>query len=300
MKILVTGKTGQLGFELQRALAPLGEIIAVDRTHCDLAKPEVLRNLIQQLQPDIIVNPAAYTAVDKAETEIDLCHAINGVAPGILGEEAAKIGALVIHYSTDYVFDGIKESPYTESDAPNPQGQYGKSKLAGEQALMASGAKYLIFRTSWVVGAFGGNFAKTMLRLAGERDSLRVVADQYGAPTGAALIADVTAHIIVQYRSAQDQRDKSVAFPFGIYHLTAKGSTSWHGYAQFVVNTAVNLGKHLRATAENIEAIPTSAYPLPAPRPANSHLDSSLLEQKFNLMLPHWQSGVKRVLQLIC
>lgn len=294
MKILVTGKSGQVGFELQRALAPLGEVIAVDRSQCDLAKPEVLRNLIQQIQPDIIVNPAAYTAVDKAETEIEVAHAVNGIAPGILGEEAAKIGALVVHYSTDYIFDGVKESPYIETDAPNPQGQYGKSKLAGERALSASGANYLIFRTSWVVGAFGGNFAKTMLRLATERDHLRVVADQFGAPTSASLIADVTAHIIAQYQKSP------TAFPFGIYHLTAKGSTSWHGYAQYVVNTAISLGKQLRATAENIEAIPTSAYPLPAPRPTNSRLDSNLLERTFNLVMPHWQSGVKRVLQLIC
>ncbi len=295
MKILLTGINGQLGFELQRALAPLGEVIGLDRTGCDLANLAQVRQLLRDLQPTIIVNPAAYTAVDRAESEVELAHQINALAPGVLGEEAAKIGALVVHYSTDYVFDGTKVAAYGEVDTPNPQSQYGKSKLAGEQALVASGAKHLIFRTSWVVGAFGNNFAKTMLRLAAERDSLRVVADQYGAPTSAALIADVTAQILAQY-----QRANSADFPYGLYHLTAQGRTNWHTYAQFILSQAAQLGHRLRVPAAAVEAIPASAYPLPAPRPSNSELDSSHLRTTFGLNLPDWRLGVEHTLRLLC
>jgi len=293
-KILLTGKNGQVGFELQRALAPLGEVLAVDHAECDLSRPEAIRQLVQQLRPGIIVNPAAYTAVDKAETDQDLAYAVNATAPGVFGEEARKLGALVIHYSTDYVFDGTKAGAYLESDVPNPQSIYGKSKLAGEQALLASGACALVFRTSWVFGAHGNNFAKTMLRLAGERDSLNVVADQHGAPTSAALLADVTAQIIGQYRRAD-----AAAFPYGLYHLVAGGLTTWHDYARTVVGAARSAGKNLKLAPEHIKAITTADYPLPAPRPANSHLATDKLQNTFGLKLPVWQHGLDHVLQQI-
>lgn len=294
MKILLTGKNGQVGFELQRALAPLGEIAAVDHQECDLSNPDALRLLIADLKPQVIINPAAYTAVDKAESEPALAHAVNAVAPGILGEEAARCGALVIHYSTDYVFDGSKEGAYREDDTPNPQSVYGQSKLAGEQALQASGADHLIFRTSWVFGAHGGNFAKTMLRLAAERDRLNIVADQFGAPTSAALLADVTAQILGQY-----QRQGRADFPFGLYHLVASGCTTWHEYAQTVIRAAQAAGRPLKLSADDVQPIATRDYPLPAPRPANSRLDTGKLRQTFGLELPAWQDGLAHVLQQI-
>lgn len=294
MKILLTGKHGQVGFELQRALAPLGEIVAVDHHECDLADPAAIRHLIAGFAPQIIVNPAAYTAVDKAESEPELAQAINAVAPGILAQEAKKLGALVVHYSTDYVFDGTKQGSYTEDDTPNPQSVYGKTKLAGEQALQQSDADHLIFRTSWVFGAHGGNFAKTMLRLAAERDALKIVADQYGAPTSAALLADVTAQAIERY-----QREGRASFPFGLYHLVASGLTTWHAYAQTVVRAAEAAGKPLKVKADDIAPIATTDYPLPAPRPANSHLDTSRLQAAFGLRLPDWQVGLEHVLQQI-
>ncbi len=294
MKILLTGKHGQVGFELQRALAPLGEMVAVDHHECDLADPAAIRRLVAEVAPQIIVNPAAYTAVDKAESEPELAQAINATAPGILGEEAKKLGALVVHYSTDYVFDGTKQGAYTEDDAPNPQSVYGKTKLAGEQALQQSGADYLIFRTSWVFGAHGGNFAKTMLRLAAERDALKIVADQHGAPTSAALLADVTAQGIGRY-----QREGRASFPFGLYHLVAGGLTTWHAYAQTIVRAAEAAGKPLKVKAADIAPIATTDYPLPAPRPANSHLDTRRLQAAFGLRLPDWQRGLEHVLQQI-
>jgi len=294
MKILLTGKNGQVGFELQRALAPLGEVIAVDHLECDLADPAAIRRLIADVAPQVIVNPAAYTAVDKAESESELAHAINATAPGIFGQEAARLGALVVHYSTDYVFDGTKQGAYTEDDMPNPQSVYGKTKLLGEQALLASGADSLIFRTSWVFGAHGGNFAKTMLRLAAERDALKIVADQFGAPTSASLLADVTAQAIGRY-----QREGRASFPFGLYHLVAGGLTTWHAYAQAVVRAAELAGKPLKVNAEDIAPIATTDYPLPAPRPANSHLDTRRLQAAFGLRLPDWQSGLDHVLQQI-
>jgi len=294
MKILLTGKNGQLGFELQRALAPLGEVVAVDQHECDLSSPEAIRQLVAEVAPQVIINPAAYTAVDKAEAEPALAQAVNGLAPGVFGEEAARLGALVIHYSTDYVFDGNGTGAYVESDTPNPQSVYGKTKLAGEQALQASGADHLIFRTSWVFGAHGANFAKTMLRLAGERESLKIVADQFGAPTSAALLADVTAQVLGQYK-----REGRAGFPFGLYHLVAGGCTSWHEYAQTVVRAALAAGKPLKLTADEVLPITTAEYPLPAPRPANSRLDTSRLRQSFGLELPAWQSGLDHVLQQI-
>jgi len=294
MKILLTGKNGQVGFELQRALAPLGEIVAVDQTDCDLADADAIRRLVSAIRPDIIVNPAAYTAVDKAETDVVRAQAINGVAPGIFGEEAAKLGALVVHYSTDYVFKGDKSGYYTEADAPDPQSVYGKTKLDGERALVASGAKHLIFRTSWVFGAHGVNFAKTMLRLAAERSSLKVVADQFGAPTSAALIADVTAQILGQYN--RQCRLASADFPHGLFHLVAAGRTNWHEYAQAVVQAAQAAGKPLRMRSGDIQAITTAEYPLPAPRPANSCLDATRLRETFGLCLPDWRQGLGHVM----
>ena len=293
-RILLTGKDGQVGFELQRSLSVLGEIVAVDQAECDLANPDAIRQLVRDVAPAIIVNPAAYTAVDKAESEPELAQAINGVAPGILGEEAKRLGALVVHYSTDYVFDGTKAGAYTEDDVPNPQSIYGKTKLDGEKAMQASGADCLIFRTSWVFGAHGGNFAKTILRLAAEREVLKIVADQYGAPTSAALLADVTAHAVLRYQSAG--REGRAAFPFGLYHLVADGVTTWHAYAQAVVRAALAAGRPLKIQPEAIAPIPTSAYPLPAPRPANSRLDTSRLQTQFGLRLPPWEDGLKHVL----
>ena len=294
MRILLTGKDGQVGFELQRALAPLGEIVAVGRHRCDLADAAAIRRLVAEVAPQVIVNAAAYTAVDKAEAEPEQAWAINGTAPGVLGQEAARLGALVIHYSTDYVFDGRKTGAYVESDAANPQSIYGKSKLAGEQALQQSGADHLILRASWVFGAHGGNFAKTMLRLAAERESLNIVADQFGAPTSAALLADVTAQVLGQFK-----RQGRAGFPCGLYHLAAGGNTSWHAYAQTVVRAALAAGKPLRLTADDVLPITTAEYPLPAPRPANSRLDTSRLRQTFGLVLPDWQGGLDHVLQQI-
>jgi dTDP-4-dehydrorhamnose reductase len=294
MRILLTGKNGQVGFELQRALAPLGEVVAVDQHDCDLSNPDAIRQLVAKVAPQVIINPAAYTAVDKAEAEPVLALAVNGIAPGVIGEEAARLGALVIHYSTDYVFDGCMPGAYLETDGPNPQSVYGQTKLVGEQALQASGADYLIFRTSWVFGAHGANFAKTMLRLAAEREGLKIVADQFGAPTSAALLADVTAQVLGRYK-----REGRAGFPFGLYHLVAGGCTTWHEYAQTVVRAALAAGKPLKLTADEILPITTADYPLPAPRPSNSRLDTSRLRQTFGLELPDWQSGLDHVLQQI-
>jgi dTDP-4-dehydrorhamnose reductase len=295
MKILLTGKNGQVGFELQRTLAPLGEIRAVDVADCNLADENAIRQLVQTFRPDLIINPAAYTAVDKAESDPALAAAINTRAPAIFGEEAEKLGAWVIHYSTDYVFDGAKQGHYTETDPTNPQSIYGKTKRDGELALQQSGAKHLILRTSWVVGAHGANFTKTMLRLAAERDTLNVVADQYGAPTSAALLADITAHLVRQY-----QREGKQSFPFGTYHLVASGETNWCDYARFVIREAHKAGKALKARPESIHPITTADYPLPAPRPANSRLDTSHFRTTFGLKLPDWEEGVDHILQQIC
>lgn len=294
VKILLTGKNGQVGFELQRALAPLGILYAVDVAECNLADEGAVRALVQRIRPDVIVNPAAYTAVDKAESEIELARAINACAPAVLGEEGAKLSALVVHYSTDYVFDGLKLGAYAEDDLTNPQSVYGRTKSDGELALQNTGAKHLIFRTSWVVGSHGGNFAKTILRLAAERDSLSVVADQYGAPTSAALLADITAHLIRQYL-----REGGANFPYGIYHLVSSGETNWCDYARFVVAEAIKVGKPMKACPEAIKAITTAEYPTPAARPANSRLDTSKFQQTFGLTLPPWQDGLKHILEQI-
>ena len=293
-RFLVTGANGQLGFELQRALAPLGEVVACGRDACNLSNPDSIRAALRAAKPDVIFSAGAYTAVDKAESEPDLARAINGDAPRILGEEAAKLGALVIHYSTDYVFDGTKPSAYRETDATNPLGVYGKTKLEGEKALAASGADHLIFRTSWVFGAHGKNFIKTILRLASSRDELRIVADQFGAPTGAALLADASAHIATRYL-----RDGRENFPFGLYHLAASGETSWHGFAQHIVAKAAAVNSPLQATIDRILPIPAAEYPTPAARPANSRLDTSKFRTVFGLHLPDWKHGVDQVLDVL-
>ncbi|UXY15544.1 dTDP-4-dehydrorhamnose reductase [Chitiniphilus purpureus] len=291
--ILVTGARGQVGFELQRSLAMLGKVMAVGREDCDLADADVIDALLERVRPDIIVNPAAYTAVDKAQSEPALAQAINATAPALLGAWAARHGALLVHYSTDYVFDGAKDGCYTEDDTPNPQSVYGQTKLAGEEAIRGSGCRHLILRTSWVFGAHGGNFLKTVLRLARERDHLSIVADQHGAPTPASLIADVTAQILRQYALIPQ------GFPFGTYHLVAEGDTTWHGYAQAVLEAAIDRGWQFKLPGHAITPIPTSAYPLPAPRPANSRLSTHKLQAAFNLTLPHWRDGVAQVLTLL-
>jgi dTDP-4-dehydrorhamnose reductase len=290
MKILLFGKNGQVGWELQRSLAPLGELLALghdSEKYCgDFADLDGIARTVREVAPDVIVNAAAHTAVDKAESESGLVRGINALAPGVLAREAAALGAWLIHYSTDYVFDGSGEQPWLETDATTPLNVYGATKLEGEQAIMQSGCKHLIFRTSWVYGARGGNFAKTMLRLAQERDSLKVIDDQIGAPTGADLLADVTAHAI---RTARFQPELS-----GLYHLTASGETSWHGYADFAIGFARQAGIPLKVGA--IQPVPTSAFPTPAERPHNSRLDTTKLRKTFDLRLPPWQAGVTRML----
>lgn len=292
MKILLLGKNGQLGWELQRALAPLGELIALDRSaagkYCgDLDNLEALRDMLKLLRPDVIVNAAAYTAVDKAESERDLAQRINTNAVNILADSAAVSRAWLVHYSTDYVFDGSGERPWNETDSPGPLNVYGKTKLAGEQAIQTSGCRHLIFRTSWVYAARGANFAKTMLHLATERHHLEVISDQVGAPTGADLVSDVTAHAL---RFAQEHPGVS-----GLYHLAAAGETSWHGYAGFVIEQARKANKPL--VVQDISAIPTTDYPTPAQRPLNSRLDCRKLRDTFGLHLPEWQTGVARMMK---
>ncbi len=294
MSILLLGRNGQLGFELRRALAPVGPVVAVGRQECNLADAEALQALVRQVRPCVIVNAGAYTAVDRAESEPDLAHQVNAVAPQILAEEAARLEALLVHYSTDYVFDGTKAGAYLETDTPNPVNVYGASKLAGEEAIQASGARHLIFRTSWVVGAHGGNFLKTMLRLAADRPALRVVADQTGAPTSAALIADVTAHAICALAG-----NAGAGLQKGVYHLAASGETTWHGYARHVIARAREAGRPLVATPEAVEPIETSAYPTPARRPANSRLDTRKLREAFGVTLPDWREGVDYILDQI-
>jgi dTDP-4-dehydrorhamnose reductase len=295
MKILLLGKDGQVGWELQRALAPLGELLAYGRDGADLADAAALRALVAGTAPDVIVNAAAYTAVDKAETDQDAAQAVNAAGVGALAEEAARLGAWLVHYSTDYVFDGAKPAAYLEDDAVAPQSVYGASKEAGEQAIRASGCRHLILRTSWVFAARGGNFAKTMLRLAQEKEQLKVVGDQYGAPTSAELIADVTA--LCLYRLAHDAALARTAS--GTYHLVAGGETTWHGYARFVVGQAQRLGVQVKVAAEAIQAIATSEYPVPAKRPANSRLDTQKLRRTFGLALPDWQVHVARLVSEI-
>ncbi len=294
MKILLLGKNGQVGWELQRSLSVLGELTALDRhsVPCgDLSQAERLLETVRALRPDVIVNAAAHTAVDKAESEVDLARTLNATAPAALAQAAAQTGAWLVHYSTDYVFDGSGRQPWREDAATGPLSVYGQTKLEGEQAIAASGCKHLIFRTSWIYAARGGNFAKTMLRLAQERERLTVIDDQRGAPTGADLIADVTAHAI---RTALQRPELS-----GLYHLVAGGETTWHGYASHVIARAREMRPELAWKVGEIAPVPTSAFPTPARRPLNSRLDTNKFQQAFGLVLPDWMIGVARMLKEI-
>ena len=295
MNILLFGKNGQVGWELQRSLGVLGQVTALARDSTDwcgdFSNPAGIANTVRELRPDVIVNAAAYTAVDKAESEPELARQINAATLGLLAEEAARLGALLVHYSTDYVFDGSGERPWAEGDLPAPLSVYGRTKLEGEQLIQQSAAKHLIFRTSWVYSARGGNFAKTMLRLAQERDRLTVIDDQWGAPTGADLLADITAHAISHLQ----------AYPqaTGLYHLAATGQTTWHAYAKYVISLAQKIQPTIPIKAAEVAPVPTSAFPTAAARPHNSRLDTEKLKATFGLTLPHWQDGVARMLNEI-
>lgn len=293
MKILLLGKNGQVGWELQRSLAPLGEVVALDFDSpgphsADFSKPESLAATVQAVAPDVIVNAAAHTAVDKAESEPDLARAINATSPAVLAREAVARGAWLVHYSTDYVFDGSGSTPRSEDAPTGPLNVYGRTKLEGEEAIRASGCRHLLLRTSWVYGARGGNFARTMLKLAQEREALKVIDDQIGAPTGADLLADLTAHMI---RAACTDASLS-----GTYHAVAGGETSWHGYASHVIAYARSAGLPLKVRESAIEAVPTTAFPTPARRPLNSRLSTDKLRERFGLALPDWRPGVERML----
>jgi dTDP-4-dehydrorhamnose reductase len=293
MKLLLLGKNGQVGWELQRSLATLGELVALDFDspgpwRADFSNPESLAALVQAVRPDVIVNAAAHTAVDKAESEPDFARALNATAPGVLAREAAALGAWLVHYSTDYVFDGSGNTPRREDAPTRPLSVYGRTKREAEELIAASGCRHLILRTSWVYAARGGNFAKTMLKLAAERDALNVIDDQIGAPTGAELLADVTAAALRQ----------AIANPAlsGLYHCAAAGETSWHGYARFVIEWARAAGHTVKVAPDALRPIPTSAYPTPAQRPLNSRLSTEKLQAAFGLHLPAWQVGVERML----
>ena len=293
MKILLLGKNGQVGWELQRSLAPLGELTALDFDSpppltADFSRPESLAATVRAIRPDVIVNAAAHTAVDRCESEPDLAHALNAAAPRVLADEAAALDAWLVHYSTDYVFDGSGTEARREDAPTGPLNVYGRTKLEGEEAIRASGCRHLILRTSWVYAARGGNFAKTMLKLAAERDRLAVIDDQVGAPTGADLLADVSAHAL---RAARARPALG-----GTYHVVAAGETSWHGYARHVIEFAQRMGRPIRVAADAVEAVPSSAYPTPAARPMNSRLDTARLRATFDLELPPWRAGVDRML----
>lgn len=290
-RILLFGTTGQVGWELQRALQAVGEVTAVSRADADFDRPETLRALFS-IRPDIVVNSVAYTAVDQAETDANRAMRVNAEAVAVLAKEALRCGAVLIHYSTDYVFDGAKTGPYDESDPTDPQSQYGRSKLAGEQAIAGSGCDHLVLRTSWVYTSRGKNFLRTILRLAGERENLRIVGDQYGAPTSARLIADCTAQIVGRIAAAPAAGDASAApFTSGVYHLTASGTTSWHGFASYIVERARTAGWS-PLVARTVDAIATTDYPVPAPRPTNSKLDTRRIVERFGIALPDWRVGV--------
>jgi len=288
MRILLLGKNGQVGRELQRTLLPIGEVTALGRDELDLEETDKISSVLEAHRPDIIVNAAAYTQVDRAESAPDAAFRANCEAVDIIARYARQNNVLLVHYSTDYVFDGSKDTPYLESDETNPLSTYGRSKRAGEQAIEESGCRFILLRTSWVFSAEGSNFINTILRLAHERTSLRVVADQFGAPTSAELIADVTAMALVAHR-----RDH---FADGVYHLTAAGRTSWHGLACYVVRRAAELGFDLKLGADDIEPIATEEYPLPAVRPRNSSLNTNALTGGLGLIMPDWTVHVDRML----
>jgi dTDP-4-dehydrorhamnose reductase len=287
VRILLTGANGQVGGELVRSLAPLGEVIGLDRSRLDLSQPDALRETVRAIAPDAIVNAAAYTAVDRAESESDRARAINAIAPGVLAEEAQRLDAILVHYSTDYVFDGTKSEPYVETDPTNPLSVYGRTKLEGERAIGASGCRHLTLRTSWVYGARGHNFLLTMLRLARERQHLRVVDDQIGAPTWSREIAQATAALLAQPELAARGAE-------GLYHLSASGATSWFGFARAIFGSPEMA--RLGVAPPALEAISTSAYPTPAKRPANSRLDCSLLERRAGVRLAPWDAALRSAL----
>jgi dTDP-4-dehydrorhamnose reductase len=291
MKILLVGKNGQLGFELQTSLPSLGDVRAIGRQDCDLSDEVAIRRLVRNHRPDVIVNAAAYTAVDQAQSEPVLAQAINTRAPAVLAEEAQQLGALLVHFSTDYIFDGHKDGIYTETDTPNPQNVYGQTKWAGELAVQVGCPHHLILRTSWVVGVHGSNFAKTILRLAMERESLSIVADQFGAPTSAAFLARVTAKLI--QRAVESE---SGDFLYGIYHVVPRGMTTWYDYACYVIEQARRAGHPIRVLPSAIHSITTAEYPTPAKRPANTRLDTNKLRRTLGIELPDWQEGVDEVL----
>ena len=293
-KILLTGVNGQVGHALKTRLLQC-ELFALPREQLDLSKVHDIRRMVREIKPDLIINPAAYTAVDKAETEPELAYAINATAPQILAEEAARLKAAFIHFSTDYVYDGTKAAPYVEDDTTNPVSVYGKSKLAGEEAIRAVGLPHLILRTSWVYGAYGKNLLKTILRLASERDNLRIVADQFGAPTSSESIAEGVVKLVNVWQPDLENQT-------GVYHFTNAGSTSWHGFACEIINEYNRMATSrdwpaLKVNIDNIMAIATADYPTPAMRPANSRLDNTKLKQMFNLELPSWQQGLQQVMQ---
>jgi dTDP-4-dehydrorhamnose reductase len=288
LRILLTGKFGQVGWELERALAPLGEVVAFDRAALDLAQPDAIRARVREVRPTVIINAAAYTAVDRAESEPELARAINAVAPAVLADEAQRVGAFFVHYSTDYVFDGDKSEPYTEADAPNPINAYGRTKLEGERAIEASGCRHLTLRTSWVYGTHGQNFLLTMLRLARERRELRIVEDQIGAPTWCREIAQATAALLARPELAVPGRA-------GLYHLSAGSWTSWFGFAQAIF--ASRELARLRVDPPALEAIPASAYPTPARRPRNSRLDCSRLVREAGIRLAPWDEALGRCME---
>lgn len=296
MSILLLGKDGQVGWQLQRSLAPHGQVVACGRAECDLADLDQIRSVVREIKPSVIVNASAYTAVDKAESEPELARKINAEAPGVLAEEAAKLGALLVHYSTDYVYSGNKSGCYVETDATSPQSVYGRTKLAGEAAICAVGGQSLIFRTSWVFGARGGNFVKTILRLAREKDALSVVDDQIGSPTPAAMIATVSGVVLAMLRRGQRLEKGENR----LYHLAAARPVSWCEFARTIVDLAGQMpGFNLALTPAAIKAISTAEYPTLATRPANSRLDCSRLEADFDLQMPDWQPYLARMLQLL-
>lgn len=294
MKILLTGAGGQVGWELQRALAPLGEVVAVDHQQMDLADLQRVRDYVRASKPSLIVNPAAYTAVDKAEQEPQLAHAINAIAPQVLAEEAKRLGCGIIHYSTDYVYDGAKGSPYVETDTTNPLNVYGASKLAGDLAVADSGADYLVLRTSWVYGARGANFLRTILRLAAEREELKIVADQIGAPTWSRMIAEATAAIVAQCYGA---KPTGLAPVKGVYHLTNAGQTSWHGFTEAILALTADLPASQGRKLQRVLPIPTNEYPLPAKRTQYSVLSNEKLAATFGIALPDWQASLAAVVE---
>ena len=288
-RILLLGARGQLGMELSQSLPRVGEVIAVSRESADFERPEMLRLLMRKYRPEIVVNAAAYTDVEKAEQEPDLAYAVNGIAPGVLAQEAESLNSGVVHFSTDYVFDGEKLGPYDETDVPNPLSVYGRTKLAGEDAIRNETTRHLILRTSWLSGIHGKNFVKTVLRLAEKNECLRIVADQHGAPTSARLVAEVTAVAVDSLSASNDGR-------WGTYHLVAKGETTWHGCAEFIVQRALELGIELKVAPDRVVPITSSEYPSKVRRPANSRLNSEKIEKAFAVRLPSWRVDIQRLL----